>query len=224
MQQSRGASLHDSSQYLQRSEHFACVRSTAANRYWLPFFAHLKNIYVAYDHDKTGDEGSERVLKMFLDYGKIDAKLFRITLPEEVGEHGDITDYFVKLKKTPEELFSNFCEEYPERPEIDMSQFSTLYSEELIEILGLTIKKDETNKLITFLCELSAYTENSQVNISYIAPSSTGKSYIPMETATLFPKKDVIEVGYVSPPHFSMIRGNIILKRMSMLWTYLKKS
>jgi hypothetical protein len=71
-----------------------------------------------------------------------------------------------------------------------------------IEILGLTIKKDEENKLITFLCELSAYTENSQFNISFNAPSSTGKSYIPTEIARLFPEEDVIEIGYCSPTAF----------------------
>jgi len=85
---------------------------------------------------------------------------------------------------------------------IDTSQFKPISSQKLIEILGLTIKKDEENKLITFLCQLSAYTENSQFNISFNAPSSTGKSYIPTEIARLFPEKDVIEIGYCSPTAF----------------------
>lgn len=85
---------------------------------------------------------------------------------------------------------------------IDTSQFKPITSQELIEILGLTIKKDEENKLITFLCQLSAYTENSQFNISFNAPSSTGKSYIPTEIARLFPEEDVIEIGYCSPTAF----------------------
>ena len=80
--------------------------------------------------------------------------------------------------------------------------FEPLSSKELIEILGLTIKKDEDNKLITFLCQLSAYTQDSQFNISFNAPSSTGKSYIPTEIARLFPKDDVIEIGYCSPTAF----------------------
>lgn len=91
----------------------------------------------------------------------------------------------------------------PEPEEIiDTSKFNPLSSQELIEILGLTIKKDEENKLITFLCELSAYTDSAQLNISFNAPSSTGKSYIPTEIARLFPEKDVIEVGYCSPTAF----------------------
>ncbi len=86
--------------------------------------------------------------------------------------------------------------------EIDTSQFKPMTSQELLEVLGLTIKKDEYNKLITFLCELSAFTQDSQLNISFNAPSSTGKSYIPTEIAQLFPEEDVIQVGYCSPTAF----------------------
>uniref|UniRef100_A0A7C3SS27 DUF3987 domain-containing protein n=1 Tax=Dictyoglomus turgidum TaxID=513050 RepID=A0A7C3SS27_9BACT len=85
---------------------------------------------------------------------------------------------------------------------IDTSKFKQISLQELNEILGLTIKKDEVNKSITFLCALSAYTENSQFNISFNAPSSSGKSYIPLEIAQLFPKEDVIKTGYASPTAF----------------------
>lgn len=81
-------------------------------------------------------------------------------------------------------------------------QFEPLSIDKLAEILGLTIKKDEENKIVTFLCELSAYTESAQFNVSYNAPSSTGKSYIPTEIAHLFPAEDVIEIGYCSPTAF----------------------
>ena len=80
--------------------------------------------------------------------------------------------------------------------------FKPLSAEELTKILGLTIKQDEINKLVTFLCELSSYTDNAQFNISYNAPSSSGKSYIPTEIARLFPEEDVMEVGYCSPTAF----------------------
>ncbi len=86
--------------------------------------------------------------------------------------------------------------------EIDVTQFKPITSKEMIEILGLTIKKDDENKLITFLAMLSAYTDSAQLNISFNAPSSSGKSYIPTEIATLFPKEDVKEVGYCSPTAF----------------------
>ena len=100
------------------------------------------------------------------------------------------------IEKRFQEIEKNLFEK------IDISQFKPLSTQELIKILGLTIKKDEENKLITFLCELSAYTEDSQFNISFNAPSSTGKSYIPTEIARLFPEEDVIEIGYCSPTAF----------------------
>lgn len=90
----------------------------------------------------------------------------------------------------------------PEEPTIDVTNIKPITLEELRKILSLTIKKDNTNKILTFLCELSAYTEDSQFNISFNAPSSTGKSYIPMEIATLFPEKDVMEIGGCSPTAF----------------------
>lgn len=80
--------------------------------------------------------------------------------------------------------------------------FKPITPEQLNKILGITIKKDEENKLITFLCMLTAYTEDAQFNISFNAPSSSGKSYIPTEIAELFPKEDIIETGYCSPTAF----------------------
>ncbi len=111
------------------------------------------------------------------------------------------------------------CEKYPDKDTkrvkenitkfaLDMnekkskSEFKPLEIKELTNILGLTIKRDEENKLVTFLCELSAYTEDSQFNISYNAPSSTGKSFIPTEIDSLFPQEDVREMGYCSPTAF----------------------
>lgn len=101
-----------------------------------------------------------------------------------------------KIKEKIEEIEA----ELPE--EIDTSNFKPLTGKDLIEILGLTIKRDEENKLVTFLAGLSAYSEEGQFNISFNAPSSTGKSYIPTEIARLFPEGDVIEIGYATPTAF----------------------
>jgi hypothetical protein len=72
----------------------------------------------------------------------------------------------------------------------------------LIEVLGTTVKKDDVNKVITFLCMLSAYTEESQFNVSFRAPSSTGKSYLPIELSQYFPFEDVVKIAYSSPTAF----------------------
>jgi len=164
---------------------------------WIEKIGKGKKIYICYDNDEAGRKGSERVAKLLGNSGN---EIFIVTLPKEVGESGDITDYLVKLNGDPEDLFSKYAKSYPEK--IDASQFKPLTEKEIVETLGLTIKRDEENKLITFLCELSAYTENSQLNISFNAPSSTGKSYIPTEIARLFPEDDVVEVGYCSPTAF----------------------
>lgn len=80
--------------------------------------------------------------------------------------------------------------------------FDPLTANDLAKVLGLTIKRDRTNKLICFLCQLSAYTSDSQLNVGFHGPSSSGKSHIPIEIARLFPEEDVKEVGYCSPTAF----------------------
>src|SRR3989344_6036469 len=90
---------------------------------------------------------------------------------------------------------------------IESSKFKPLSLDDLLDILGLTIKRDEENKIVTFLCELSAYTENAQFNLSFNAPSSTGKSYIPLEISNLFPSEDVMKLGNCSPTAFFHEQG-----------------
>jgi len=103
------------------------------------------------------------------------------------------------------------CGEYCSRPKSkerkdleeklkDMTRETTL--EEISEILNSTIRHDERNKLITFLSMLLTYTDEDQINVSFTAESSAGKSYIPLELAWYFPKHDVIEYSYVSPTAF----------------------
>lgn len=165
---------------------------------WIPHLMKFGAVYLCFDNDKAGRDGSERIALLLHEAGHENIKIIR--LPEEISSGGDVTDYFVVLNGTLDDLYNKYSHEYPEK--IDTSQFHEMGSAELTEILGLTIKKDEENKIATFLCELSAYTDNSQFNISFNAPSSTGKSYIPTEIARLFPEDDVKEIGYCSPTAF----------------------
>jgi hypothetical protein len=86
------------------------------------------------------------------------------------------------------------------------SQPNEHYSEmslgELADVLSLTIKHDYENKLVTFLGMLSAFTDDSQLNISFNAPSSSGKTYTVTEIAKLFPEEDKIELSGASPTSF----------------------
>jgi hypothetical protein len=77
-----------------------------------------------------------------------------------------------------------------------------LTPQDVIEILGSTVKQDDTTKLNVFLDMLLTYTEEDQQNVGLIAASSTGKSYIPLQLAPYFPDSDVIKLGYASPTSF----------------------
>jgi len=82
--------------------------------------------------------------------------------------------------------------------------------DDLIEILGSTVKHDNENKAITFLSMLLTYTEDDQINLGFLAESSTGKSYIPLELSWYFPKEDVIKTGYCSPTAFFHDWGTLL--------------
>ncbi len=84
----------------------------------------------------------------------------------------------------------------------DESSLNEMRLDELHDILSLTIRHDRDNKLITFLCMLSAYTNSSQLNVSFNAPSSSGKTYMTTELAKLFPDEDKIALSGASPTSF----------------------
>lgn len=161
-------------------------------------------LYICFDNDNAGRQGASRLANMSILNGN---KTYIVTLPEEVGVGGDLTDYFVKLKGTPDDLFGKYAKEYPEK--IDTSKFKELNMSELIEILSGTVKHDDIAKLIVFLCYLAAYTECSQFNVIFVGPSSSGKSYIAIEISGLFPNIDIITISYCSPKAFFHEQGII---------------
>jgi len=81
--------------------------------------------------------------------------------------------------------------------------------DDVAKVLSLTIKDDDSNKKIIFLCMLSAFTEDSQINVTINAPSSTGKTYLASEVAKLFPKEDKILKSAASPTSFFYGEGEI---------------
>lgn len=80
--------------------------------------------------------------------------------------------------------------------------FNEMTLDELSQILSLTIKHDKENKVVTFLAMLSAFTDSNQINISFNAPSSSGKTYIAREIASLFHADDKISLSGASPTSF----------------------
>jgi hypothetical protein len=131
------------------------------------------------------------------------------SLAEIVEENGKvyfrITTSGKRFIKWTEERLKEIDQENLEfQKELELEREATkeMGIDDLLNILGATIKRDDINKLITFFCMLIAYTEDAQFNVSFRAPSSTGKSYIPIELSQFFPKEDVIIIAYSSPTSF----------------------
>ncbi len=80
---------------------FAAVTSTggagAFRAEWAEHFLPIPEVYVCFDCDEAGQQGALRVARL-IPHAKI------VDLPEEVGEGGDVTDFFVRLGRTPEDF------------------------------------------------------------------------------------------------------------------------
>jgi len=106
------------------------------------------------------------------------------------------------------ESAKEIAKKYPrEEDNIDTSKFKEISMEEVCKILSSTIKKDDANKLITILAMLTAYTEESQMNVFYNAPSSVGKSHLPLSSCELFPISDLMILSHCSPTAFFHEQG-----------------
>ncbi len=192
---------------LMRSNNIPCITNThganTAKDSWGEYFKPEVTYYICYDNDEAGRIGEQKMASMLYKNGCIN--LFIITLPNEVGDKGDLGDYIVRLGLPINDLFTKYAKKYPE--EIDASIFEEIKIEDICKILDLTIKKDDENKAITFLTMLTTYTYESQTNVFFSAPSSTGKSHIPLSVVDLFPKEDSIILANCSPTAFFHEQG-----------------
>jgi hypothetical protein len=92
-----------------------------------------------------------------------------------------------------------------------LSDKEEISDEEIILTLGSTVKHDNSNKVITFLNIVCNYTDEDQANLGFLAASSTGKSYLPIEIGTgYFPESDLMIVGYCSPTAFFHEHGTLL--------------
>mgnify|MGYP001599425410 CR=1 FL=1 len=163
-------------------------------------------LYTVFDNDKAGRMATAKAVER---YGARP-----VILPEgvkdvcEYFQAGHTREDFVALVATADREEAEAEADFTSTKLMALSanelkaKFPPLNTQELANTLGLTIKRDETNKVVTFLCQLSAFTENAQLNTSFVAPSSTGKTYIPLEIAAHFTEEAVITVAYCSPTAF----------------------
>jgi len=158
-----------------------------------------RNIYICFDNDDTGVEAmtnlADKIIKLCPE-----ASVFGIIPPDELGEHGDITDAYLK-NYTAEQLLSQ-AELIGGSEPIDVDKFTEMGIDDIAKVLNLTIKNDYSTKVTTFLAMLTTYTENDQLNISFNGRSSSGKTYITLQVVELFPGMDVKTYGKTSPTSF----------------------
>ncbi len=171
---------------------------------WVAQLGFVRELYVLLDNDEAGRNGADSLIAK-LKVAHPNISILQVTLPPEVGEHGDVTDFFSKGVGRAEDLFKptgKYVSLAAGIEPIDVTQFEEMTLQDVVKTLSLTIKYDDDNKLVTFLCMLSAYTDSSQINVSFNAPSSTGKTFTATQVAGLFPEADKIELSSASPTAF----------------------
>src|ERR1700730_8387249 len=95
------------------SNGFEAVTSTGGagtfKEEWVEAFTEISEVYTCFDHDEAGRKGALRVARMIAH-----AKIVR--LPADVGEGGDITDFFVRLGRSSEDFERLLSEARPGPP------------------------------------------------------------------------------------------------------------
>lgn len=96
-----------------KAQGFRAVTSTGGARVfradWAAEFGPIQNVYICFDRDAAGQEGAMTV-------GGLIPQARIIQLPEEVGEGGDVTDFFVRLGRTDEDFRALMAEARPVPP------------------------------------------------------------------------------------------------------------
>ncbi len=76
---------------------------------WAEHFLQIPEVYICFDRDEAGRRGAERVGRL-IPHARI------VHLPDEVGEGGDVTDFFVRLGRSREDFARFLAEAQPAPP------------------------------------------------------------------------------------------------------------
>lgn len=76
---------------------------------WINYLSSVKQIYICFDNDEAGKKGAEKLIQKLLETGLTNVNI--ISLPQEVGNGGDITDYFIKNNGQETDLFGKYSKE-----------------------------------------------------------------------------------------------------------------
>ena len=76
---------------------------------WAKAIRSIPQVYVCFDRDQAGLNGT-MVVTLMIPHAKV------VELPEEVGEAGDVTNFFVRLKRSPDEFMRLLEAAQPAKP------------------------------------------------------------------------------------------------------------
>jgi DNA primase len=102
---------------------------------WAEALSEIPHVYLCYDHDDAGRAGAERVARMI-------PQAHIVRWPEEIGDGGDVTDFFARRQRSREEFLQLLEASQPLPPEEKQEKVMTLRSDatrELIEGLKALI-------------------------------------------------------------------------------------
>lgn len=77
---------------------------------WIAKLKSFKKIYVCLDNDEAGKKGADRIIKMLLENLE-GVEIYKISLPDDIGNGGDITDYFTTFGGTTDDLFNKYAKQ-----------------------------------------------------------------------------------------------------------------
>ncbi|MCA9324434.1 toprim domain-containing protein, partial [Candidatus Saccharibacteria bacterium] len=113
------------------------ITSTAGARTfkdeWIEQLSFVRHLYICFDNDDTGQESARELIEK-LGVALPNTSVLNITLPTEVGEHGDLTDYFKLSDANPGDLFDKYAVLQTGPKPIDVSTFEELTTTELASI------------------------------------------------------------------------------------------
>ena len=165
------------------------------------YLKHMRNIYVCLDLDETGKKATGRLTEI-IKKTVPNASIYDVKLPDELGDGGDISDYFKEHPNDGGSLTEKYAEHVGGVKPIDITKQQEMSIHDVGAVLNYEIKHDFVNKVITFLAMLLTYTKDNQLNIVFNAASATGKTYICSKVAEFFPKNDVKIYGKTTPTAF----------------------
>jgi DNA primase len=132
---------------------FAAVTSTGGALTFRPEWAEalreIPNVFVCFDNDATGRLGVQRVARL-LPQARI------VQLPNEVGEGGDVTDFFVRLGRGREEFLKLLeaakplpAKDTPVLPNSETPRFISTPDEEVARLKSLIAIEDLIGQSVT---------------------------------------------------------------------------